>query len=462
MSAVLPQRGLALVLTTSMVGLAASLLTTTPFGLLAPVAGQFLLARGRAIALLNMTLAIALAGSVLAAISYADGTRDFGLLWAAFFALALCIGAIVAASVSASTASDFISRFTDLTGSPLDEEIAPELPQTLARDAAIDMDVHEKTVAALRDREQELSQLVDMVPSHLWRLTPDGEATFFNKRMADFLGLDVANTDKSGMRRLEVVVEMVHPEDAAEFRDALNRCLVTGERFSMRYRLRRADGAYRWMSSCAEPMRDHAGRIVQWYGLSHDIDDQMHAEEALRDRERELSLLVDMVPSHLWRVTPEGETTFLTKHMADFLGVDASHTFELDAVMATIFHPDDTAEVNDVFGRCLATGECFSMKYRLRCQDGAYRWMSGRAEPLRDDGGRIVQWFGLCHVGTGFRETERIFEPFFTTKQHGMGMGPTICRSIIESHGGRFWTANNETRGATVAFTLPLAASEAP
>jgi signal transduction histidine kinase len=62
----------------------------------------------------------------------------------------------------------------------------------------------------------------------------------------------------------------------------------------------------------------------------------------------------------------------------------------------------------------------------------------------------------VVDAGPGVANPDRIFEPFFTTKGNGMGMGLAICRSIIESHGGRLWAERGEPRGAKFVFTLPL------
>jgi PAS domain S-box-containing protein len=73
-------------------------------------------------------------------------------------------------------------------------------------------------------------------------------------------------------------------------------------------------------------------------------------------------------------------------------------------------------------------------------------------------GGDVAVYVRDC--GTGFQEggSERIFQPFFTTKAEGMGMGLSICRSIVEAGGGSIWAQNNEGFGATVAFSLPARA----
>src|SRR5262249_15773072 len=157
---------------------------------------------------------------------------------------------------------------------------------------------------------------------------------------------------------------------------------------TMKYRRRRADGVYRWMEGRAEPLRDQSEKIVQWYTAAVDIDDEVLAQEALRERERELSQLVDMIPSHVWRLTPHREPTFFNKGMVDYLGFDVADTdrpgmSRLEAVIETV-HPGDAPGFGDALRRCLATGETFVMRYRLRRADGVYRWMSSRADPMRD------------------------------------------------------------------------------
>ena len=382
---------------------------------------------------------------------------------------------------------------------------------------SLDIDDEMRAQVALRERERELSLLVDMVPSNLWRLTPDGETTLVNKRMADFLGMDL--DDK---QQLAVVFDTIfHPDDAGAVEDVLGRCLLTGDRFSMKYRLRRADGVYRWMSGRAEPLRDQDGRIVQWFGLCHDIDDQMHAEEALRRASERLAqatraaslaelsasiahevnqplaaIVANSHACHRWlsaeppnveraKITAEritrdansaaevvGRIRALFRHAPEArLPEDVNRLIdEVCLLMAdettaktvrveTILEPDlplvalDRVQMQQVFVNLIrngveamdaVAGSARAIKIRS-CRDGPD---AIRVE-VRDD-------------GTGFKDPQRVFEPFFTTKAHGMGMGLAICRSIIESHGGRLWTANNEPRGATVAFTLPLAASEMP
>src|SRR3546814_16524686 len=95
----------------------------------------------------------------------------------------------------------------------------------------------------------------------------------------------------------------------------------SGERLSMKWRMRRADGVYRWMAASAEAMRDQGGHIAQWYGLCHDIDDQLQAEEALRKREQELLQLVDALPVQIWSWTTTGKLAFVNKRYLEDLGL---------------------------------------------------------------------------------------------------------------------------------------------
>ncbi|EJZ18769.1 PAS domain-containing protein, partial [Rhizobium sp. Pop5] len=267
---------------------------------------------------------------------------------------------------------------------------------------SVDIDDEMRAQEALRDRERELSQLVDIVPSLLWRLDPEGTPAFFNQRLIDFLGLDINDMETQGPSRLAAFIDAaIHPDDAAGLTEALQHSFATGERFAKQYRLRRADGVYRWVKGSAEPLRDENGQIIQWYGLTHDIDDQLRIQEELRESERSLWQIVETLPAMIDCAAPDGEPIYRNPQLRDFLGykleeLDGTGKTRLDATLDAGVHPDDVAEVKENYAHSLRTGEPYARRHRLRRFDGEYRWVETRAAPMRNAEGVIVQWNVIC------------------------------------------------------------------
>ncbi len=252
-----------------------------------------------------------------------------------------------------------------------------------------------QSVDALRDRERELEQIVNMVPVQIRRLTPAGEPTFFNKRLLDYFGLDdVEQLDNQDSSRLVTAMRtFVHPDDSDGLLNAVRRSIATGEPYAMKYRMRRADGVYRWFDGRWEPLLDDDGGIVEWFAISIDIDDEVRAQEALRDREQELSQLVDALPVHIWSWTPAGKLAYVNKRSLEDLGLSGANFEDMTRVAQELVHPEDAPEVLRASANSLRSGDPFMMRYRRRWKDGNYRWIEARAQPLRDADGAIAHWY---------------------------------------------------------------------
>jgi PAS domain S-box-containing protein len=254
---------------------------------------------------------------------------------------------------------------------------------------------------ALREREKQLKLIIDTVPGLIWSVTPDGEPSYYNKRLTDWGGVELPESDPSGRSLLNKAIDIiVHPDDRPSVEETLRHCFATGQSWNMRYRQLRADSVYRWIEGRAEPLRDSRGEIVQWYGLSLDIDDQIRTETALRQSEEQLRRLVDTVPALIWILTPEGEPSYYNKRLVDWFGIDVDGvdtpgTTRIAATIKAVVHPDDMEGVTTALNHSLATGEPYARRYRLRLNSGEYRWIEARCEPLRDENGAIVQWYGV-------------------------------------------------------------------
>jgi len=244
-------------------------------------------------------------------------------------------------------------------------------------------------------REFELLEVVNSVPTNLWRLEPNGEPAFFNRPMVNFLGLDINELDLRGTSRLDALIQIaIHPDDRAGFSADLARSMSTGETFSAQYRLRRNDGVYRWMSTRAAPLYDQSGRVAQWSGLCLDIDDQVRTEDALKRSQWHLQQLLDVIPVHVCSWTPEGKLLYVSRRYVDELGMSSLDLREFSTTILQSVHPRDVGMVESV-SRGIESGKAFSMKFRRKIPGGSYRWTDGRFEPLRGDDGHITEWFGL-------------------------------------------------------------------
>lgn len=207
-------------------------------------------------------------------------------------------------------------------------------------------------------------RIIESMPGHAWAADAVGKFTYVSPGTLVYLGgsQDDLNRhdeeDDFGWR------SVVHPDDYDRVVSRWRHCLATGEDYDTEHRLRGADGTYRWFRNSGRPTRDGGGRIIAWHGTTIDVDGQKRAEALLRERERELSQLVDLVPGHLWRLTAEGDPVFFNRRMVEFIGFDVMDavrpgTSRLAAVIERIVHPDDLAEITALLNRSLATGERF-------------------------------------------------------------------------------------------------------
>jgi len=314
--------------------------------------------------------------------------------------------------------------------------------------------------------------------------------------------------------------DRVHPEDRAARDEAIQRALQTCGEYDMQYRVQHADGTVRWIHGRGRCVRSDGGTGPKLFGVSMDITARKLAEASATQKRAELEHVARVatlgaLTSTLTHELRQPLTAILSNSSAGVRLLDAPEPDLLEVRSALTEIRDVTERAGEVIGGLRAmlkrdssstsmtivdVNHVIRMVERIVHGDASLHRVTVQLElspdlcPVKGDSVQLQQVIlnlmlnafsamsgieldgtrrlvvrtrphGASYVlvevqdsgmGIAADPLDSIFEPFTTSKPEGLGLGLSICRSIIENHGGRISAANNPDRGATLSILLPV------
>jgi len=320
---------------------------------------------------------------------------------------------------------------------------------------------------------------------------------------------------KEGMLTWKKRDDRIHPDDRAGQRQAIERAIKEKSDYDIEYRILLPTGAIRHLHSVGHPVLDASGTLVQFVGSSTDVTERRQAEEALRQAQADLARvsrittmgeltasLAHEVNQPIAAATTDANTClrWLARDQPDLeearaaasrVVKDAARAAEIMSRIRSLFKKEisqrELVDVNEIIRGMIELLRSEATRYsvemhtelsedlplimgdRVQLQQVTMNLIINSIDAMKDvEGTREIAitsqraenehlQVSISDTGIGLpsQRADQIFDAFFTTKPHGTGMGLRISRSIVESHGGRLWAANNSPRGARFAFTLP-------
>jgi PAS domain S-box-containing protein len=382
---------------------------------------------------------------------------------------------------------------------------------TLLQWVGVNLDIEELKCAeqALRDSERSSRSAIDGIAGLVGVLAPNGEIETVNRQLLEYFDRSLEQVKNWATN------DTVHPEDLPHMLELFKKAIAFGIPFQHELRQRRFDGEYRWFENRGVPIRDESGRIIRWYVLLTDIEDRKRALARLDQMQSDfahmnrVSMMGELAASLSHEITqPIASARNNARAAQNLLAMQPPDLGEVREALSCVV--GDTDRAGDIIGRIRdhlrkaplrkeqfdlneAINEVFvlarsavitnGVSVQTRLSEGlfpihgdrvqlqqvvlnlllnAIEAMGSTEAGIREllittDQDRTGVLVAVRDSGPGLDPShlERVFDAFYTTKSSGMGMGLSICRSIIDAHGGRLWAEANEPRGTIFQFTLP-------
>ena len=250
----------------------------------------------------------------------------------------------------------------------------------------VDIEDRKRGEEALRAREMSWRQIVDNIPGLVATTRAMGEVEFLNRQTLEYFG------KTSEELKNWALIEAVHPDDLPRVIEVRKKSIEAGQIYEIEHRCRRADGVYRWFQVRGIPVRDTENKITAWYLLLADIDDRKKAEEALQSSERNLSLMINAIPTVIGVMRADGTPMYGNQGVTDYTGLTMEDILSED-FRTRLFHPEDMERLRDARRLAFSRPVAFETEQRALGKDGKYRWFLFRYKPLLDEAGKIDRWY---------------------------------------------------------------------
>jgi PAS domain S-box-containing protein len=378
----------------------------------------------------------------------------------------------------------------------------------------LDLTERKRAEEALRESERSFRAAIDGIPGLVGVLAPNGDLEAVNRQIVEYCGRSLEELKNWGTNGT------IHQEDLPHLAEGFTKSIVSGVPYEFEARVRRFDGEYRWFAVRGIPVRDASDRIVRWYSLLTDIEDRTRALARLEQMQSDfahmnrVSVMGELAASLSHEIAqPIGSARNNTRAAQNFLDMQPPHLGKVREALSSIVGNVDRAgdiidrireqvkktpprkedfDLNAAIGEVIILARSLIIRNDVSVQtqlaDGLFPIHADRVQlqqvllnlilnavealgsveagardllisTEQDHSGALVV---VRDSGPGIdpEHLERVFEAFYTTKSSGVGMGLSICRSIIDAHGGRLWAEANEPRGTVFQFTLPIGAAE--
>src|SRR6266849_7971413 len=254
--------------------------------------------------------------------------------------------------------------------------------------AVTDITEQRRAEESLRASEAYLVEAQRLSHTGSWSWSPTTDVRYWSEECYRILGFDL----QDGLPGAEEIIQRIHPDDQPAVREIAKTAKHNKLDEEMDYRIVHPGGAVRYIHSIGHPVFSPSGDLIEYTGTAIDITERKRAEDELRASESKYRHLVDTTPALVHTALPNGELDFLNRGWLEYLGVPLTDL--LGWGWTCMLHPEDVEAIVPKWRAAVETGEPFVGESRVRRADGEYRWFLHREEPLRNEAGEIVKWYG--------------------------------------------------------------------